>query len=713
MKHPNLLDGLFPHEVARIQRVNIGGKVGVGFAGGGGSSIGLKAAGLTIDFAMNHDAAAIAMHAANCPEALHYCQDIWQVPPGDPCPGEPIRFMWFSPDCKHFSKAKGAAPVEKKIRDLAWVIVLWARLRRPDVIAIENVEEFRTWGPLILVNGKLVPDPKRKGEYFRRFNREMAKHGYIGEWRELRACNYGTPTSRLRLFGQFRCDGHPIKWPEPTHGAPTDPDVISGRKLPWRTAADIMEWDEPCHSVFLTREEARRAGVNRPLVDNTMARITLGLQRYVLEAARAYIVPITHSGPARVHSIDEPTRTVTCANRGELALAVPSMIQRGWGERAGQQPRALDIDSPIGTQVAGGVKHAIVANYIASAGGSEYAGRPRSVEHPLNTVMTDNRQSMVAAHLTKFRKGSAGADIEDPTPTITANSYQVRPGGAAPIGLVEAFISTQFGNSIGSSAEDPLGTQLATVKHAAIAAHMIQNNGGEVGHPMDKPLSTICTKVGHHAVAASHLAHLRGSGPRSGHPIDEPAPTLTAGRGHHLGEARAFLVKYFSSAEHGQSVSEPLHTVTTKPRFALVEVYIAETGLTDDQRYTAWWVARMIDVFGHPDGIPKRSRPRKGVGSLRHRSLLEVLDRQHRQRPSAVGRDGWIVWDIGMRMLTVRERYRAQGVADDFIINVDVDGKAITATKQGEMCGNMVCPQMSEAIARAALPELTPMEIAA
>lgn len=742
MKTIDMLEGLASHAPRWPVRKNIGGLNGVGFAGGGGSSIGLKRAGLKIDFAMNHDAAAIAMHAANCPEAEHFCQDIWQVRPEEVRPGEPIRFMWFSPDCKHFSKAKGGKPVEKKIRDLAWVIVLWAKIRRPDVIVMENVEEFVKWGPL---DAEGQPIKEREGEYFRAFCREFDRLNYIHEFVEIRSCDHGDPTTRNRVYGQFRCDGEPIRWPTPSFGAPTDPRVISGELQPWRTAAShVIDWSQPVYSIFLTRNEVRerKLRLNRPLVDATLGRVTLGLQRFVLEAGEPYIVPITHQtwanrawtteeplrsqtcakggehalavpsltplthhGPPRAHSVEEPTRTMTNANRGEIAmqaahlvkfradnagapvtgpapamtansyekrpggaapigLAAASMIQTGYGEREGQEPRALDTQQPIGCQVAGGAKHAVVANYIASTGGGEYAGRPRAVGKPINTMTVENRQGIVAAHIT-----------------------------------------AQYGASVGHAADDPTGAQTAMAHHGVIAAHMIQNNGGEVGHPIDKPTSTLCSKVGHHAIAASHLMHLRGQGERPGNDDREPVVAQTAG-GTHVAEVRTFLVKYYQSAEHGQPVGEPIHAQTTKARFGLVEVATSDVDLTDEQRYTAYWVARLIDVFGHPDGLPKKGSRRKPKHGVKYSTLLNSLNAIHRQRPSAVGRDGWLVWDIGMRMLTVRERFRAQGVTDDFIIDVDVDGKPITATKQGEMCGNMVTPGTAEAIARAALPEL-------
>ena len=400
MKHPNLLDDLPVPPLARREPA-IGGLIGVGFCGGGGSSWGLKKAGLKVDFAMNHDAAAIAMHMANCPEALHFRADIWHVRPETVHPGRPIRAIWFSPDCKHFSKAKGGKPVEKKIRDLAWVIVLWLKLRRPDVVWMENVEEFETWGPL---DDEGQPIKARRGEYFRAFVREIRKLGYIVEFKRLRSCDYGDPTTRLRLYGQFRCDGEPITWPEPTHAAPTDPRVLRGELEPWRTAAsDVIDWSEPCYSIFLTPQEVRERGLRlkRPLVDATLARITLGLQRFVLESAKPFIVPITHRTWAnRTWSTDEPARAQTCAKGGEHALAVPSL-------------------TPLTHQG---------------------ALRAHSAEEPTRTITNAARGeiAMQAAHLVKFRRDSAGSSAEEPAPAMTANSYQKRPGCAAPIGLSAA-----------------------------------------------------------------------------------------------------------------------------------------------------------------------------------------------------------------------------------------------------------------------------------
>jgi DNA (cytosine-5)-methyltransferase 1 len=573
------------------------------FAGGGGASTGIEAAlGRPIDVAINHDPEAVAMHAANHPGTRHYCQSVWRADPLDVTGGAPVALAWFSPDCKHFSKAKGGKPVEKNIRDLAWVVIHWAKRVKPAIIMLENVEEFRTWGPLT-EDGK--PCPERRGLEFQRWLKELKKAGYKVDHRELRACDYGAPTSRKRLFLIARSDGQPIIWPAPTHGKAGSPDVLSGKLKPWRTAADIIDWSIPCPSIF---ERAR------PLKDATCRRIAAGLVRYVINAARPFIVPLTHHGSAeRIHSVDpelptitaahrgelamvapsivpithtgggnianpadQPMRTITTAKGGELALAAASMVQLGYGEREGQAPRALDIEAPLGTVVGGGGKH----------------------------------------------------------------------------GLVAAFLEKFSENSRGKAADDPLDTAMAGApRHAVVAAHMAQHNGGNGAAPRsaEAPLSTVTTRGTQQNLVTSNLVKLRGTA-RDGQPSDDPLHTISAG-GTHFGEVRAFLTKYYGSAEHGQSVDRPLDAATAKARFGLVTVMV--------------------------DGEP------------------------------------YAIADIGMRMLTPRELFGAQGFPPDYIIDPLVDGKPLTKTAQIRMCGNSVCPPMAEALVRANLAREEPEQVAA
>ena len=306
------------------------------FAGGGGASTGIElATGRSVDIAINHDPAAIAMHRANHPATKHYCENVWDVDPVEACAGRPVGLAWFSPDCKHFSKAKGGKPVEKAIRGLAWVAIRWAKLVRPRVIILENVEEFTTWGPLI---GNR-PDPVRKGQTFRRFVHALKRYGYCVEWNELRACDYGAPTIRKRFFLIARCDGLPIVWPEPTHGDPSTLFVASGILHPWRTAAEIIDWTIPCPSIYDRK---------KPLCENTMRRIARGLRKFVLEHPQLYIVD-DHIAPfliqyhteqsgkeVRGQAVEKPLMTADSSNRYGLVTA---LLIKYYGQGEGQSLR--------------------------------------------------------------------------------------------------------------------------------------------------------------------------------------------------------------------------------------------------------------------------------------------------------------------------------------------------------------------------------------
>ena len=306
------------------------------FAGGGGASTGIElATGRSVDIAINHDPAAIAMHRANHPSSKHYCENVWDVDPVEACAGRPVGLAWFSPDCKHFSKAKGGKPVEKAIRGLAWVAIRWAKLVRPRVIILENVEEFTTWGPLL----DNRPDPKRKGQTFRRFVHALKRYDYRVEWNELRACDYGAPTIRKRFFLIARCDGLPIVWPEPTHGDPSTLFVASGMLHPWRTAAEIIDWTIPCPSIYDRK---------KPLCENTMRRIARGLRKFVLEHPQPYIVD-DHIAPfliqyhteqsgkeVRGQAVDKPLMTADSSNRYGLVTA---LLIKYYGQGEGQSLR--------------------------------------------------------------------------------------------------------------------------------------------------------------------------------------------------------------------------------------------------------------------------------------------------------------------------------------------------------------------------------------
>ena len=270
------------------------------FAGGGGASTGIELAiGRSVDIAINHDPAAIAMHKANHPTSKHYCESVWEVDPMEATAGDKVGLAWFSPDCKHFSKAKGGKPVEKKIRGLAWIVLKWAGKVRPRVIILENVEEFQTWGPL----KKGRPIKNRKGETFRKWKEQLESLGYVVDHRELKACDYGAPTIRKRFFLIARCDGKKIVWPEPTHGNPNSLEVQAGLLKPWKTAADIIDWEIPCKSIFERK---------KPLAENTLKRIAKGLEKFVFNNPEPFIVSIGQTGFSkdRSRSIHDPLNTI-------------------------------------------------------------------------------------------------------------------------------------------------------------------------------------------------------------------------------------------------------------------------------------------------------------------------------------------------------------------------------------------------------------------
>lgn len=387
------------------------------FAGGGGASHGIQAAlGRPIDVAINHDLDAITMHEANHPHTRHYHNNIWQVDPREVTQGRPVGLAWFSPDCKHFSKAKGGKPKDKKIRALANIVPKWAKLTDMRLFILENVEEFQEWGP-VLEDG--TPCPFRKGLTFRRWWAQLENLGFKMEMRELSACDYGAPTSRKRLFIIGRRDGLPIVWPEGMFG----PNL-----MPYRTAADCMEWDLPVPSIFLTKQEAEiwaeihgwKRPPRRPLADATLRRVARGIWRYVVHNPRPFIVPLTHQGSDRVHDIDEPFRTITGANRGELALACPTLVQTGYGERKGQAPRCLDIRQPLGTVVAQGNKHALVTAYLARHyGGHENDGS--ALVDPFFTVTAKDHHAFVTAHIQRDFGQSVGHPADVPLGSITSD----------------------------------------------------------------------------------------------------------------------------------------------------------------------------------------------------------------------------------------------------------------------------------------------------
>lgn len=403
------------------------------FAGGGGASTGIEmATSRNVDIAINHDEAAIKMHKVNHPGTEHYCENVWEVDPVKACKGRPVGLAWFSPDCKHFSKAKGGKPVDKNIRGLAWVAVKWAKMVHPRVIMLENVEEFKTWGPLLIDN---TPDPKRKGETFHQFVKALQKFGYKVDWRELRACDYGAPTIRKRFFLIARCDGKKIIWPEPTHGDPECLEVRCGLKKPWRTAAECIDWSIPCPSIFERK---------KPLAENTLKRIARGIQKFVIDNPEPFIVPI------------------------------------GYGERNGQLPRVQNIEKPLSTIVSS-CKQYLVTPFLTQYHSYEDSARGQVIDKPILTVDTSNRYGLVTSHIIQMNHSSTGQKVTEPLNTIVA--------GPGHLGEVRTFLMTYYGNGddIGQRVDEPLRTITTKDRFGIVIVHGQDYQIVDIGMRMLEP----------------------------------------------------------------------------------------------------------------------------------------------------------------------------------------------------------------------------------
>lgn len=443
------------------------------FAGGGGASTGIElATGRPVTIAVNHDPDAVAMHRANHPYTRHYCESVWEIDPVEVCAGRPVGLAWFSPDCKHFSKAKGGKPVSKKIRGLAWVVLRWAARVRPRVIMLENVEEFKTWGPV--KKGK--PVKSRVGETFNRWKCQLEMLGYAVETRELRACDYGTPTIRKRLFVIARRDGKPIIWPEPTHGDPKSEAVKSGKLLPWRTAAEIIDWSLPCPSIFDTSEEIwEKYGLRavRPLAEATLRRIARGIQKFVIDNPEPFIVQVNHGGGFRGQSADKPLQTVT-AKHGYGVIA-PTLIQYH-GEKSENEVRGQPLHSPMLT-IDGTNRYGMVSAFLSKYYAGGHQGSGNSAADPLNTITAVDHNAVVAANLVKFQQNSTGQDPDEPMHTVMP--------GAQRFGVVTSHMCILRNNCVGQEIIDPLHTIATSPGHfAEIRAFLIKYYGQGSGQDL-------------------------------------------------------------------------------------------------------------------------------------------------------------------------------------------------------------------------------------
>lgn len=696
------------------------------FAGGGGASTGIEMAlGRSPDVAINHSAKALALHAANHPETLHLDSNIWDVDPLTVTKGRHVGLLWASPDCKHFSKAKGGAPRDRNIRDLAWVVVKWAEDAKPDVICMENVEEFVTWGPL---DNDGQPIKELAGVTFDLWLKRLRKAGYKVQWKELRACDYGAPTIRKRWFLIARRDGRPIVWPKPTHGDPKSKEVSRGKLLPWVGAHTCIDWSLPCPSIFDTSVEIMaKHGLRavRPLAKNTLARVARGMVRYVIEAERPFLVSLKGTD-RRDRPVNAPHPTVL-AGGGHSALVVPSIV--GCGGRAGQS-------------------------------------RPRGGDEPFATVTAKADACIATATLApsiqRFNGGATGQDLREPMATMTANSWIKKPGGAAPLSLLAPYLASIAHGDSGGRREYPLADPLGTVtvggiQHAVITpffatmrnsqkpwqgaeepAHTITAGGagltvvapvltyaqqGGGNRPATDPHHTICaSKKDQNSLIAATMVHV-GNGERAGqkpraldvcaplntvvaggvkhYPVaayiaqhnndsrriggvnpgrraDDPMATVTA-TGSHQMPVTGWLAKYYGTNQDPR-LDEPMHTITTKDRFSHMQAALAAPPFAPEHHARARQVAEFLREHGVWDGGEFVTLEVEGVT--------------------------YVVIDIGMRMLTPRELFRAQGFPDDYVIegvwHEDEAGEwrwqAFAKDVQVSCCGNSVSPPIAAAI---------------
>ena len=428
------------------------------FAGGGGASTGIElASGRTVAIAINHDPDAILMHKTNHPYTEHLQASVWDVDPVAVCRGRPVGLAWFSPDCKHFSKAKGAALVDRNIRGLAWIVLRWAALVRPRVIMLENVEEFQTWGPV----RKGKPVKSKAGQTFRKWKQQLEDLGYVIEHRELVAADYGAPTTRKRFVLVARCDGKPIRWPERTHAPRDSEEVKSGKCLPWRSAAEIIDWAIPGYSIFESKQEImERYGVKvvRPLADNTMRRVIRGVDKFTIRSGKPFIVPT------------------------------------GYGERKGQAPRVHDIENPVSTVVST-VKQNLVKPILAPITITNTSNSVGSAAgDPVHTVTTAGNQIMVSPNLIQYHteqtENVRASGLNVPINTVDASNRY----GPTCANLVE-----YYGNGVPLDLSEPMHTVTAHDREALTAAHIVEFKGKDIGQDLTAPLRTITASAGEFA----------------------------------------------------------------------------------------------------------------------------------------------------------------------------------------------------------------------
>ena len=637
------------------------------FCGGGGAGTGLEMGlGRTVNVAKNHSPQAISMHTVNHPGARHFTTDVFEGDPDTECGGKAVGWFHMSPDCTHHSQAAGGQPRKREIRNLSWIGLKWAGMKRPRVISLENVKQILQWGRLIAKRDKatgrvvklggeiaapgevvpvgqqfLIPDPKQRGRTWRRFVALLEGMGYVVEWKVIKACDFGAPTSRERLFMIARCDGQPIVWPEPTHAK----NPTKGQQK-WKTAADCIDFSDLGKSIF---------GRKKDLAPATLRRVAKGMKKFVIDSAAPFIVPIANWSGETVQSADEPLRTITSYPKGGAFSVVSPIIAPATHQGSDRINDPLD---PLPTVTcANRGELTLISPLMVGAGGPEYSGKPVGTEQPVGTLMTQNHRALASACVVQAGHGEgSGAnkrrshgvnDICGPVGTVTASG-----GGQAVSTAVMIQANGGFNTTHAKDMREPMTTVTNTGSQQQLAvANLVHLRGNCDARDVNDPLHTVSAGGQHHGLVSAFME--RAFGGSVGQGLEEPAPTITAGGGgksslvsltlspeHEAGALRvaAFLISYYGT-ENTSACDAPAPTITTKDRLAMVTVMVK--------------------------GTP------------------------------------YVIVDICLRMLKPTELYKAQGFPADYIISHGADGKPFTKTQQVHMCGNSVSPPPMAALARA------------
>ncbi|WLI03100.1 DNA cytosine methyltransferase [Pseudomonas simiae] len=637
------------------------------FCGGGGAGTGLEMGlGRTVNVAKNHSPQAISMHTVNHPGAKHFTTDVFDGEPDTECGGRAVGWFHMSPDCTHHSQAAGGQPRKREIRNLSWIGLKWAGMKRPRVISLENVKQILQWGRLIAKRDKatgrvvklggdvaapgevvpvgqqfLVPDPKQRGRTWRRFVALLEGMGYVVEWKVIKACDFGAPTSRERLFMIARCDGQPIVWPEPTHAK----NPAKGQQK-WKTAADCIDFTDLGKSIF---------GRKKDLAPATFRRVAKGMKKFVIDSAAPFIVPIANWSGETVQSADQPLRTVTSYPKGGAFSVVSPVIVPATHQGSDRINDPLD---PLPTVTcANRGELTLISPLMVGAGGPGYSGKPVGMEQPVGTLMTQNHRALASACIVQAGHGEgSGAnkrrshgvnDICGPIGTVTASG-----GGQSVSAAVMIQANGGFNTTHAKGMDEPMTTVTNTGSQQQLAvANLVHLRGNCDARDVNDPLHTISAGGQHHGLVSTFME--RAFGASIGQGLEEPAPTITAGGGgksslvshtlspeHEAGALRvaAFLISYYGT-ENISACDSPTPTITTKDRLAMVTVMVK--------------------------GTP------------------------------------YVIVDICLRMLKPSELYKAQGFPADYIISHGADGKPFTKTQQVHMCGNSVSPPPMAALARA------------